>query len=238
MTSRKINWADRVSKAIEKFFAILKDTIRLACEFITRTMGLVTVGFALLLKIIAEPSTPCVVAIIAFMGISTVAALQWWAIGVWWGKMFGFSALWGMGAGLAGSLVGFGINIFQLSPQLWRLRKDVTKSYLELGVNPSFAPTEPETIESKSTHWLSFDHKNLKRARLASYLSETAIVISYCAFAQSFSLYAIVQAGVSLFLPEQSLELLSSVVSLMGAVSEQVSERESDSDQQTRRQPR
>lgn len=231
---KKINWQEKISNAIAKVFSLVKAVIRFAWEVVMHCMSTITFFFTFLLKVVADPSTPCVVAIVFFIGVSAVAAAQWWGIGVWAGQLFGISnGLTGMGMGATGMLFGFGINIFQLSPQLWRLRKDVARAYGKLAVNPHFEGDE-ETIQSKNTHWFSYDHRGLKGARLVSYGLETSIVLGYCAIAQSLAFSAIIQAAVSLLLPEKSLQLLSNAVSLMGAVSEEVTK---PADDEPKRQP-
>lgn len=236
-SAKKINWADKISGFISKIFSAVKSLIRFAWEVVMHCMSTITFFFTFLLKVIADPATPCTVAIVFFIGVSSVAAAQWWAIGVWLGQIFGVSsAIGGIGMGATGMLFGFGINIFQLSPQLWRLRRDVAKAYGKLGVDPSFHGEEDESIQSRNTHWFSYDHRGLKGARLVSYGLETSIVLGYCAIGQSLAFGAILSAAISLILPEKSLELLSSAVSLMGAVSEEVT-KDGESDEPQRRQP-
>lgn len=238
--AKKNDWQDKVSSFIGKFFSILKGIVRFAWEFVMRTMALITFFFSFLLKAIADPSTPCVVAIVFFMFVSAIAASQWWAIGVWAGKVFGVkSGMAGVSSGLVGSLFGFGINIYQLSPQLWKLRKDVAEVYGKLEVDPNFENDTEDTLDSRKANWLSYDHRNLKGARLVSYGLEASIVLGYCTIAQSLAFGAIIQATISLLLPEKSLELLANTVSLMGAVSENISSQsEDESTNEPRRQPR
>lgn len=231
---KKINWQEKISNAIAKLFSLVKAVIRFAWEVVMHCMSTITFFFTFLLKVVADPSTPCVVAIVFFMGVSAVAAAQWWGIGLWIGQLFGVSSASGfLGMGATGMMFGFGINIFQLSPQLWRLRKDVAKAYGKLGVNPEFDNDE-ETIQSRNVHWFSYDHRGLKGARLVSYGLEASIVLAYCVIAQTLAFGAIFQAAISLLLPEKSLKLLSNAVSLMGKVSEEVTKPE---EEEPRRQP-
>jgi hypothetical protein len=162
------------------------------------------------------------VAILAFGASTAIAALQWSLIGQWLGTLLRFRDIYGIGASIAGVMLGLGINIYQLAPQLWKLRRDIAKVYAEQKVNTDLQ--EEETVQNKAQNWLSFDHKTLKTARLISYSLETALIVGYVVFTD-FNFSAIVQAAVSLLLPEKCLEWTQSTISLLGTVSDKMAEK-------------
>lgn len=226
----KTTWSHKVSKAIARVFAFIKGIIKALWEIIEHTLEAVTFFFGLLVRVVANPSTPCTVAIIFFMFVATIAAAQWFAIGVWLGKALGLGGtIGGISSGVMGLLLGLGLNVYQLSSELWKLRRDVAKAYADMMVDPDFDTADP-TLEDKNTHWESYDHGTLKRGRLLSYALETALVIAYVGIAQSFQFVALLQAAVSLLLPEKALEMVSATVGLMGQVSERVTTPGDDSD--------
>jgi hypothetical protein len=231
----KSTWSARVSKAIGRVFSFLKLIVQGLWEIIENLMGLVAFFFSLLVKVLAAPSTPCIVAISFFMAVSIVAAIQWWGIGVWIGTAFGLGGtIGGLSSGLLGTLLGLGVNTYQLAPQLWKLRRDVAKAYAELGVDLEHDTSDP-TLSDKRSNWYSYDHSTLKKGRLLSYVLETSLVIAYVALVQRFNFIAILQAGISLLLPERALEMVASAVSLLGEVSQRVAnpEPETEPAQQT-----
>ncbi|MHC5932053.1 hypothetical protein, partial [Nostoc sp.] len=121
------------------------------------TMRLITFAFSLLVKLLANPIAPCLVAIIAFVAVSAVALAQWAAIGVWLGKMFGVSGLWWIGSATCGVLLGLGINIYQLSPELWKIRKDISRAYLSLGIDVE-SNEKFDNPGERLENWLTIDH--------------------------------------------------------------------------------
>lgn len=244
MTTRtprvKTTWSYKVSRFITRVFDFVKGVMRALWEIIEHTLEAVAFFFGLLVRVVANPSTPCVVAIIFFMFIATVAAAQWFAIGVWIGLALGLGGtIGGISSGVMGLLLGLGLNVYQLSSELWKLRRDVAKAYADMRVDPDFDASDP-TLQDKNIHWESYDHGTLKRGRLLSYALETALVIAYAGIAQSFQFVALLQAAVSLLLPEKALEMVSATVGLMGQVSERVTnpDSEPESTQQQQQRPR
>ncbi len=244
-TKVKTTWSHRVSKVIARIFSIIKGIIKALWEVIEHCLETVTFFFGLLVRVVANPTTPCVVAILFFMFVATIAAAQWYLIGVWLGKAFGLGGtIGGISSGLMGLLMGLGLNVYQLSSELWKLRRDVAKAYADMNVDPDFDASDP-TLEEKNSHWESYDHGTLKKGRLLSYALETALVITYVGIAQKFQFVALLQAAVSLLLPEKALEMVSATVGLMGQVSERVTtptddvdETETTQQQRQRERPR
>jgi hypothetical protein len=216
----KKNFMTFINNVVRKVFKFFRMIIHLTWAIIDNGMQLIMFFFSYLVKILSNPTTPCVVAIIAFAATVAIAALQWYQIGVWLGRMLQFRSVYGITAGVAGVLLGTGINVYQLAPTLWKIRKDVARAYAELGVDTEFEADE-ETVKSKQQHWLSFDHGLLKKTRLISYGIETGLVLGFV-FLNGLNFFAIIQAAVSLLLPEKMLELVASTVSVLGTVSEHI----------------
>lgn len=235
----KLTWNTKASKLISRIFSVIKGIIKVLWEIVEHSLEVVTFFFGLLVRVLANPTTPCVVAILFFMGVSLVATLQWYALGVWISQAFGLGGtIGGISSGLMGLLLGLGLNVYQLSSELWKLRRDVAKAYADMRVDPDYDVGDP-TLEDKNKHWESYDHGTLKRGRFLSYAVETALVIAYCGIAQNFQFVALLQAAVSLILPEKALSLVSATIGLMGQVSSRVTDPEASQQeaQQQQRRP-
>jgi hypothetical protein len=217
----------QINKVVGKVFWCLKAVAHLIFKIIEQAFRLVTFIFNLLVKLVSNPSTPCVVAIILFMIVSTIAAMQWYAIGVWLGQMIGINQSLGIGSGILGVLLGLGLNVYQLAPTLWRIRQDIAKAYLQLGIDVENAEIS-NTPNEKLGNWLSSDYGLLKAIRLVSYGLETGLVIGYCALGAEWGFFAIAQAAISLLLPEQTLALVSSTISVLGSIGEKMAENAED----------
>ncbi len=224
---KKKNFMTTISKFVKKCFQLLRYLVHLIWELLENAMQLLVFCFNYMIKLLANPTTPCVVAILAFGAVTAIAATQWYLIGVWLGEFFGISGIYGIGAGTAGVLLGLGINVYQLAPQLWKLRKDIAKAYADLNIKPDYEVEDDESIKERMGDWLSFDHQLLKRTRLVSYGLETGLVLAYCFF-NGLNFFVIVQAMVSLLLPEKCLGLVSSTVSVLGKVNDHIHETEQD----------
>ncbi len=224
----KKSFFNTVSKIIGKIFAFLRGLAHLIYQLIEQAFRLLTFCFNLLVKLASSPITPCVVAILAFLLVCSVATSQWFLIGQWLGKLMGITGVWGIGAGTAGVLLGIGINVYQLAPILWKIRQDIAKAYLQLGIDVENNPNV-NNPEEKLNEWLSADYGTLKAIRLVSYGLETALVIGYCYLATGLNFFAIIQAAISLLLPEKCLMLVSSTISVLGSVYEQINKEAEDS---------
>lgn len=217
--AQKSFW-DKLHHWINKIFSFLKECALVIWRLIENASHLAIFCFSLLIKLAASPNTPCIIAIISFGAVVAVASHQWYEIGFWIGRMMGVSGLWGIGAGTAGVLLGLGLNVYQLAPQLWKLRKDIAQAYQALSINTEFKADSPESVAERLGNWLSFDHGTLKGIRLATYAVETALVCGYLFLATGLNFFAIIQAGISLVLPEKCLELVSSTIGVLGGVSD------------------
>ncbi|MBD2527369.1 hypothetical protein [Nostoc sp. FACHB-133] len=225
----KKNFAVSIQKIIAKVFGFLREILKLIWLIAENSMRLITFAFSLMIKLLANPISPCIVAIIAFVAVCAVATAQWFAIGVWLGKLFGISGLWNITTGACGILLGLGINIYQLSPELWKLRWDIAKAYLVLGIDVE-SREKFDNPEEKLDNWLTVDHGVLKSTRLISYAVETGLVLSYAFLAAGLDFYVVAMAGISLLLPEQCLHLVSSTISVLGQVSDKMGDEEPEKD--------
>ncbi|MCP6758356.1 MAG: hypothetical protein NHB32_06145 [Fischerella sp. CENA71] len=218
----------KLQKLVVKIFAFFKELAKLIGLLIENAFQLTVYCFSLMIKLLSAPTTPCLVAILLFGLVCSIAAAQWFQIGVWLGNLLGISKGWGLGAGTLGVLLGLGINVYQLAPQLWKLRRDIAEAYKALDINPEHQPESKENVPERLQNWLSFDHGTLKSIRLVTYALETGLVLAYCFLATGLQFFAILQAAISLLLPEKCLELVSATVAVLGGVSEKINTPESD----------
>lgn len=225
----KKNIAASIQKIVAKVFGFFREILRLIWLIAENSMRLITFAFSLIVKLLANPTAPCIVAIIAFVAVCAVATAQWAAIGIWLGKLFGISGLWNIGTATCGVLLGLGINIYQLSPELWKIRQDISRAYIALGIDVE-SSERFENPEQRLENWLTLDHGMLKSTRLISYAIETALVLCYAFLATGLNFYALIMAGISLLLPEKCLLLVSSTISVLGQVSEKMGEEEPEPD--------
>ncbi|MCW5318473.1 hypothetical protein GTQ43_40160 [Nostoc sp. KVJ3] len=225
----KKNIAVSIQKIVAKVFGFLREVLKLIWLIAENSMRLITFAFSLIVKLLANPTAPCIVAIIAFVAVCAVATAQWAAIGIWLGKLFGISGLWNIGTATCGILLGLGINIYQLSPELWKIRQDISRAYLALGIDVE-SSERFDNPEERLENWLTLDHGMLKSTRLISYAIETALVLCYAFLATGLNFYALIMAAISLLLPEKCLLLVSSTISVLGQVSDKMGDSEPETD--------
>ncbi|MHC5722632.1 MAG: hypothetical protein ACYTXY_00425 [Nostoc sp.] len=225
----KKNIAASIQKIVAKVFGFLREILKLIWLIVENSMRLITFAFSLIVKLLANPTAPCIVAIIAFVAVCAVAAAQWASIGIWLGKLFGISGLWDISTAICGVLLGLGINIYQLSPELWKIRRDISRAYVSLGIDVE-SNEKFDNPEEKLENWLTVDHGVLKSTRLISYAVETALVLSYAFIGTGLNFYALAMAAISLLLPEQCLHLVSSTISVLGQVSDKMGDEEPEKD--------
>lgn len=225
----KKNIAISIQKIVAKVFGFFREILKLIWLIAENSMRLITFAFSLIVKLLANPAAPCIVAIIAFVAVCAVATAQWAAIGIWLGKLFGISGLWNIGAGACGILLGLGINIYQLSPELWKIRSDISRAYILLGIDVQ-SNEKFDNPEERLENWLTHDHGMLKSTRLISYAIETALVLCYAFLATGLNFYALIMAAISLILPERCLLLVSSTISVLGQVSDKMGDEEPQPD--------
>jgi hypothetical protein len=215
---------------INRLFGFLKACIEIVFSIIKNAMTLLVYLFRYIVELLAHPTMPSVVAITFFTIFVVIAGYQWYGIGVWLFQMFGLSEAWGIGGGLFGLLLGFGINVYQLAPELWKLQPLIAKAYSDLHIDPE-AELEKPTLKEKLTQWLTYDHGTLKGMRLMSYCIETGLVLTYTAIVGQFQFWAICVAAASLLAPEWTLKGVAATTGVTRAVSDRVSQMQDDEDE-------
>jgi hypothetical protein len=204
----KKNVRSSILNAIHKLFSAIRVLVEIIFSIIKNLMNLMVYFMRFLVETLADPSMPAVVAIIFFALVMAITGYQWWGIGVWLFSMFGLTQVWGVAGGMFGLLLGYGINVYQLNPELWKLQPLMAKAYDRLNIDPE-AQLDKPNLKQKLDNWLSFDHKTLKGMRLMSYSIETGLVLTYTAFVGQFQFWSICIAAASLLLPEMSLKGLA-----------------------------
>lgn len=228
--SPKKNAKGGIIKAISAFFNILRIAIEIIFSVIKNAMALLVFLFRYLVELLAHPTMPSVVAITFFGIFVAIAAYQWWGIGIWIFSWFGLREVWGVAGGVFGLLVGFGINIYQLSPELWKMQPLIAKAYVDLNIDPDSELGKP-TLTNKIQQWLTYDHGTLKGMRQVSYILETALVLSYTAFVGQFQFWSILIAAASLLAPEWTLKGVAATTGVTAAVSDRIHQMQSDEDE-------
>lgn len=217
------NARNGIMKAIEVVFRILMIVIEVIAAIFKNAIALIVFLFKHLIEILANPSMPSVIAIAFFIFVAGVAAYQWGQIGAWIGSLVGLGGVAGLAASTIGVLVGIGINIYQMAPELWKIRRDMAKAYQDLGIKPDEDLDQPNNPTDRLVHWLSYDHGTLKGLRRTSYFLETALVLAYCALPGGLDVLSIVIAGVSLLGVEMALKGVGATTNLANAVNQKLS---------------
>jgi len=220
---------NKITKFVTKLFDFLRAAVHLFWEIISKTMHLLVFFSRYSMEIFANPITAIFVSLI-FFGLACLAAsYQWTKIGEWLGHaLFGLDEIGNYSTGFLGLLVGFGVNVCQMSPQLWRLRPEIAKVYADLGIDPHYeSEDEEENPESQHVNRLSIDHKKLKNARLLAYGIEAALGLTFI-FSHGLNPLAIAQTALSLLAPEFALTIVASAIGLMGKISDHLHDEDPD----------
>lgn len=223
--------------AISKLFGILRGLIEVVFSLIKNAMALLVFFFRFLVQTIAHPTMPSVIAIIFFLGSVGISVFQWVGIGRWLFTLFGVSTAsffgYQIAGGFFGLLLGFGINVYQMSPELWKLTPQVAKAYVGLSIDPE-AELEKPTLQNKLSQWLTYDHGTLKGLRLVSYTIETVLTLCYTVFASGLSFSSVMISAASLLLPEFTLKGVAAATGVTSAVSQKMQEEEAKNTEERR----
>lgn len=217
-------------RAIATVFNVLRVAIEIVFSILKNAISLLVYFFRFLVELLAHPTMPSFVAIVFFAIFAGVAGYQWWGIGAWILSWFGVPSVWGIAGGFFGLLLGFGINIYQLAPELWKLQPAMAKAYSDLKINPD-AELESPTLQNKIEQWLTYDHGTLKGMRQISYIAETGLVLTYTAFVGGFQFWAVLVAAASLLMPELTLKGVAATTGVTRAVSDRIHEMQSNEDE-------
>ncbi|MBW4539721.1 MAG: hypothetical protein KME43_11345 [Myxacorys chilensis ATA2-1-KO14] len=217
-----------ILRFVSVIFNILKGLIEILASIFKNVIALIVFLFKYLIEILANPSLPSVIAIAFFIFVSSVAAYQWGQIGVWIGALLNLTGVGGIAAATVGVLVGLGINIYQLAPELWKIRRDMAKAYTDLNIDPDSDLENSNSPSDRLAHWLTYDHGTLKGLRRTSYLVETGLIVAYCAIPGGMEVMAIVISAVSLAGIELGLKGVGATTNLANAVNQKMSEQEAN----------
>ncbi len=222
----KRTWVQVATMIIKLIFKRFRQLLNILYEILQEVLNTTVYLFSIGLKFIAAPSTPCLLSISVFGVVLIITAGQWWALGVWLGKLIGiggiFNSFLSVGTGMAGMFLGLCLNIFQLSSEMWKISRQFAEYYADKNVDTELDATDQQ-VKGRLSHWLSYDHSNLKAFRKMSYLLETGLMISYTLLA-NMNFWGLVLGAMALTLPELTIKFVSSTISLLGGVSSHESE--------------
>ena len=221
----KEGWNQKVTAAVYKLFDVIRGILDILKKIIQQAMRTVVAFFMNMLQIITDPSSPCFTAIIILVLVGMVAAYQWAQIGLWFGRLMGMPRILGWGFATIGMLAGLGINIEQLSPQLWKININLAKAFQKMGLNPEHEGN-PNDIGERIKNWHSFDFQLAKKGRIVSYALESGLVVSHL-FLTGLSLVSLVIAAISLVAPEFAVKNLAAKAHTLGMANDLAMQEES-----------
>jgi hypothetical protein len=217
----------KITETITKIFSFIRRIIHAIFKIIESLINLLIFAFSYLSGILASPSFPCLVAIIAFGVVVFISSIQWWQVGAWIGRTFNLGFLYGIGAPIIGLAIGIGLNAYQMGPVLWKINRDLAKAYADIGVNTELETDGEEKPQQRHKLWSSYSHSFLKKGRAVSYAAEAAIGLVYLLIS-GLSFFPIIQTLISLTLPEQCLKLVSATVGSLGAASNKMHDNQAE----------
>ncbi|QMS91366.1 hypothetical protein HUN01_28605 [Nostoc edaphicum CCNP1411] len=227
--SAKPQQGQAITKFIKKVFFIFREVLRHISHLIQESLRLVIYFFKIITDQLTHPNAGIIASLCLFLLVSAIAATQWAQIGVWLGSFLGLKGLWGVGSGTCGLLLGLGINVFQLTPELYKIKRSWAIAYAKMGIEVDGLEHD-STPQSIDENWNSIKHSSLKKTRLVSFAVETALVLSYAVLGTGLEFFAIATAAISLILPELTLKLVSSMISVLGEVSSTMDDAEPEKD--------
>ena len=195
-------WHHAVSRGMAKLFRVLRKLVELVSELFEHLLNLLSSIFELGAKFWTSPYTHYVASILVFLGVMAFALWQWWTMGAWAGKFFKAASI----GSLVGLTTGVFLNLFQLSPLLWKFDPRIARAYAKAKVNPNFDPNEEESPKDRLNNWSSHAHRGLKTRASNSYMAEWAVYLFYWIAALRYSPLGLLQGLVALKFPEWSLE--------------------------------
>lgn len=219
---QKKGWNHAVSRAMKWVFRTLMKVAELVKEFFEHALQLLGSIFDLGVQFWTSPYTHYVASILLFLGVMTYALWQWWSMGAWAGKFFHARHL--------GALVGLGVgtllNLYQLSPMLWKLDRRIAKAYVKAKINPHFEPDDEESPADRLQDWGSHAHRAMKTEAANSYATEWGIYIAYWVVALKYSIMGLASGLIALKFPEWTLGWALSKQEIMRKTLQQIQEDE------------
>lgn len=219
---KKKGWQHAVSRGMARLFRVLRKLVELIVELFEHALNLLGSIFDLGTKFWTSPYTHYIASILVFLVVITFALWQWWTMGAWAGKFFRATYL----GSLIGLTVGVLLNLFQLSPMLWKFDKRITRAYAKAKINPNFEPDEEETPSERIENWSSHAHQGLKTRSANSYMAEWGVYLFYWITALKYSPLGLVQGLVALKFPEWALALALHNQEIMRQTLQEIEESE------------
>lgn len=218
-----------VQKAIHWVFEFITELTKNLFLLLDKLFSFVVYLFSQIVYLASSPEAPCVIAIAAYAAVCMIAAYQWYETGSMIGRLLKLTSIQGVGVGVAGVLVGLGINIFQMAPELWKIRRDIAEVYKNKNIDPSHHAESSQSVGDRLGNWLSVDHGKMREARRVSYLVEFGVTGFYLVTSLAVSnFFSIVIAAISLTMPEMILKWAASTIAVLGTVSQEINKAPED----------
>ncbi|MEH1769348.1 MAG: hypothetical protein ACYTXE_17545 [Nostoc sp.] len=133
----KNNVSTAISNGIRKIFSFFREVFHKLGELIIEAMKLLMEIFKIFTNILTHPTAGITFAVCLFLFVCTITLVQWVQIGLWGGSWLGIHSTYGIGPGLLGAVVGVGINVFQLTPEMWKIKRSWAIAYEKMGIKSS-----------------------------------------------------------------------------------------------------
>lgn len=220
--AQKKGWYHAVSRAIAIAFRVLRHIVELIAELIEHFLALIAKIFEVAAQFFKSPYVHYIASILIFIGLILFALHQWFLIGDWFGKLLRSRGV----AGLIGLGIGVALNLFQLSPSLWKLDFRVAQVYSKSGINPHFEPEEEESPSQRANNWSSHGHRSLKTRSIVCYIVEWTLYLIYWVVALKLSLLGLVSGFIALVLPQWALAFALQTQEIMRKILQSLDEDE------------
>jgi hypothetical protein len=217
-------WSKKILELVVKIGDIMRELAKIVGEIFVQGFKFIGTAFHEGLRIAMQGiyevsramSSNKLLPVASFVGFTIASAVtwvQWQKVGVFLAGLMGIS---GFSASVIigiSVIAGFGLNIFQLGSEAYKLNRNLAKDYDKNNIDVNLQTQNPDTVKSRLNNWYSYQYKTLKRLRFLSYTIELGLVGITTLFFDS-STVGLVIAVFALFLPEASLKLLASTSSL------------------------
>lgn len=200
---KKKGWQHAVSRGMARLFRVFTKILELITELFEHLLNLLGSMFDLGAKFWTSPYTHYIASIVLFLVVMTFALWQWAMMGAWAGRFFRATYV----GSVLGFTVGVFLNLFQLSPMIWKFDKRITRAYAKAKINPNFEAPEDETPADYLQNRSSYAHRALKVRSANSYMAEWAVYLVYWITALRYSFLGLLQGLVALKCPEWTLAL-------------------------------
>lgn len=216
-----------IKNILAKFFQKVRLVIKFIFELIGNLLDAFVYGCGNVISLLASPRTLAAIAFVVFMITIGFTGYQWYQIGVGLlTPIFNNAGL----AGTSGVLIGLGINLFQMAPNLWKINKNYAQAYKNMSIDNPNGEVDPELDKnSKSANlskiipkWLVSDHYQMRAWRRKSFFAEAFIQGLYVFVGGGFNIIGIVLAALTLYVPEKMLEIISGIINHVIHVNQEV----------------